>query len=441
MARRSDPGAFPAPGGRRAWWLREALADDPGEPCPRLDRDVEADVVVLGGGYTGMWTALFLSEEQPDMRVVVLERDICGGGASGRNGGFLTGWWDELPELVEMFGEGPAVAACRALGRCIGDIGEWCGRHGVDAWFTPGGYLDVSASPAQDGAWEGSLRETARLGAADEYVPLSRDEVLERCASPVFRGGVLMRDGATVQPARLARGLRRVLLQRGVRIFEHTPVRRFRAGPPAEAETPGGTVRAGRAVVAMNAWATGFRALRPRIVAFGSYIVLTAPAPELLEDLGWTGGECITDSRSSLHYYRTTRDGRIAFGGGGGRGALGSRIGDRFTHDVESVRRAAAGLRRTFPSFRDVPIEDSWGGPIDMSPSHLPFFGTWPPGNVHFGVGYSGNGVAPSHLGGRVLAGLVAGREDEWTTLPFVGHLPPRFPPEPVRTAGGFVVR
>jgi glycine/D-amino acid oxidase-like deaminating enzyme len=176
-------------------------------------------------------------------------------------------------------------------------------------------------------------------------------------------------------------------------------------------------------------------------VTFGSYLVLTAPAPERLEDLGWTGGECITDSRSSLHYYRTTPDGRIAFGGGGGRGAIGARVGDRFTHDLESVRRAAAGLRRTFPSFADVPIEDSWGGPIDMSPSHLPFFGTWPSGNVHHGAGYSGNGVAPSRLGGRVLAGLVAGREDEWTTLPLVGHLPRPFPPEPLRTAGGFLVR
>ncbi len=432
---------FPAPGGRRAWWLREALAADPGEPCPFLEGDLEADVVILGGGYTGMWTAFFLTEEQPGMRVVVLERDICGGGPSGRNGGFLTGWWDELPELVEMFGDEPALSACRALGRSVRAIGEWCGAHGVDAWYTPGGFLDVAASPAQDGSWRSSVEAAARLGAAEEYVELAPAEVQARCASPVYRGGVFMRDGATVQPARLARGLRRVLLERGVRIFEGTPVRRFRAGPPAEAETPGGTVRAGSAVIALNAWATGFPRLRPRLVAFGSYIVLTAPAPDLLEELGWTGGECITDSRSSLHYYRTTRDGRIAFGGGGGRGAIGTKIGDRFTHDVESVRRAAAGLRRTFPSFRDVPIEDSWGGPIDMSPSHLPFFGTWPSGNVHFGAGYSGNGVAPSNLGGRVLAGLIAGREDEWTSLPLVGHLPPRFPPEPLRTAGGFLVR
>jgi len=431
----------PPPGRRRAWWLREALAAEPGEQCPPLDRAITADVVVLGGGYTGMWTAYFLIDHDPGIRVAILERDICGGGPSGRNGGFLTGWWDELPDLVELFGERQAVAACRALGRTIREIGEWCQKHEVDAWFTQAGHLTVSTAPAQDGSWSEAVRDARRLGAGDEYIDLSRDAVRLRSASPVFRGGALMREGATVQPARLARGLRRVLLERGVRIFEGTPVRRFRAGPPAEAETPRGRVTAGQAVIALNAWASGFPKLRPWLVPFGSYIVLTAPAPERLEELGWTGGECVSDARSSLHYSRTTPDGRIAFGGGGGRGAIGSEVGARFTHDVESVRRAAAGLRRTFPNFRDVPLEDSWGGPIDMSPSHLPFFGTWPSGNVHHGAGYSGNGVAPSRLGGRVLAALAIGQDDEWTALPMVGHLPPRFPPEPLRTAGGFLVR
>jgi glycine/D-amino acid oxidase-like deaminating enzyme len=200
-------------------------------------------------------------------------------------------------------------------------------------------------------------------------------------------------------------------------------------------------VRAGQAVIALNAWAAGLPGLRSRLVTFGSYIALTAPAPDRIRELGWTGGECITDSRSALHYYRTTPDGRIAFGGGGGRGAVGRAIGERFTHDAESVRRAVAGLRRTFPSFRDVPIEDAWGGPIDMSPSHLPFFGTWPSGNVHHGAGYSGNGVAPSRLGGRVLAALATGREDEWTRLPMVGQRPRPFPPEPLRSVGAFLVR
>lgn len=429
------------PDARRSYWLREALAADPGEPCLSLAGDTRADVVILGGGYTGMWSAYFLTEQAPGIDVVILERDICGGGPSGRNGGFVLGWWDELPGLVKLFGEERALEACRALSRSVREIGDWCRTHGVDAWFTPGGYLGVSTSPAQDEGPSSSVELAGRLGVADEYLPLSPGEVEAKCRSPVFRGGAFMRDGATVQPARLARGLRRVLLDRGVRIFEMTSARRFRPGPPAEAETDGGRVRAGQAVVALNAWAAAWREFRRRLVTWGSYIVLTEPAPDRLADIGWTGGEAIVDFRTALHYFRTTPDGRIAFGGGGARAGYDGRIGRRFTHDAVSASRAAQGFRRLFPSFSGVALGDSWGGPIDVSGSHLPFLGTLTPGNVHFAHGYTGNGVAPSHLAGQILASLALGRENDLTGLPIVGHRPIRFPPEPLKYVGAYVIR
>jgi glycine/D-amino acid oxidase-like deaminating enzyme len=429
------------PGARRSYWLREALARDPGEPCPPLSGDTRADVLILGGGYTGMWTAYFLTEHAPGIDVVVLEQDICGGGPSGRNGGFVLGWWDELPGLVKLYGEEKALEACRALSRSVRGIGEWCGTHAVDAWFTPGGYLGVSTSAAQDEGASAAVELARRLGVADEYIPLSPEQVQDRCRSPVFRGGAFMRDGATVQPARLARGLRHVLLERGVRIFEQTAARRFGTGRVAEAETDGGTVRAGQAVVALNAWAAAWKEFRRGLVTWGSYIVLTEPAPERLADIGWTGGECIVDFRTALHYLRTTPDGRIAVGGGGARAGYDGRIGRRFTHDAVSASRAAQGFRRLFPSFSEVSLEDSWGGPIDVSGSHLPYFGTLAPGNVHFGHGYTGNGVAPSHLAGQILASLAMGRDDEVTRLPMVGHRPIRFPPEPLKYLGAYVIR
>jgi glycine/D-amino acid oxidase-like deaminating enzyme len=397
--------------------------------------------MILGGGYTGMWTAYFLAEQAPGINVVILERDICGGGPSGRNGGFLTGWWDELPGLMKLYGRDAAAESCRALSRSVRGIREWCAEHGVDAWFTPGGYLSVSTSPAQDEAPTAAVELAGELGVADEYVSLSPDEVAARCRSPVFRGGALMRDGATVQPARLARGLRRVLLERGVRIFEGTAARRFRSGLPVEVETENGKVRAGQAVVALNAWAAGWPQFRRDLVTWGSYIVLTEPAPERLADIGWTGGECIVDFRTALHYFRTTPDGRIAFGGGGARAGYDGRIGRRFTHDAVSARRAAEGFRRLFPSFVEVALEESWGGPIDVSGSHLPFFGTLAPGNVHFGHGYTGNGVAPSHLAGRILTSLALQWQDEFTRLPMVGRKPVRFPPEPLKYLGAYVIR
>jgi glycine/D-amino acid oxidase-like deaminating enzyme len=440
----ADLASIPRPGTRRAYWIREALARDPGAPCPPLAEDTTADVVVLGGGYTGLWTAFFATELDPSSRVVVLEQDICGGGPSGRNGGFVTAWWDELPALVDMYGREGALDACWAVSESVSAIGEWCERYGVDAWYSKRGYLSVSSNPAQDDGWRGAVELAEQLGVGDRYRELSPEEVQARCSSPAFRGGALMSDGATVQPARLARGMRRVLLERGVRIFEGSPVRRFRAPRHAgsvEAETPGGIVRAEQAVLGLNAWAGALKEFRRSLVTWGSYIVLTAPVPELLERVGWTGGECISDGRTAVRYFRTTPDGRIAMGGGGGRAGAAGRVGLVFTHDLESAHRAAEGLWMFFPSFREVPLDDAWGGPIDVSGTHLPYFGTLEPGNVHFAQGYTGNGVGPSHLAGRVLAALALGRDDPVTRLPMVGAKPKRFPPEPILSLGTWVVR
>jgi glycine/D-amino acid oxidase-like deaminating enzyme len=427
------------PGAQRGYWLREALAQDPGVPCPPLKGDLEVDVVILGGGYTGLWSAFFLREWAPDCRVAILEQDICGGGPSGRNGGFVTAWWDELSGLSALYGRGGALAACRALSRSVDAIGEWCTRFGVDAWYLKRGTLQVASSPLQEGRFDHEIRLARELGVGEEYREVSRAEVQARCQSPVFSGGVFMRDGATVQPARLARGLRRVVLERGVQIFEQTPAH-WTASLPVEVTTPGGRVRAQHAILALNAWAMEWPPLRRSAVAWSSYIALTAPAPDRLKAIGWTGGESISDFRTSLHYFRTTPDGRIAMGGGGGK-AGGQLKEEIFTRDQHAVAQAAAGLRRLFPGFQDVPIEDGWGGPIDVSPTHLPTVTTLRPGNLHAGLGYTGNGVAPSHLAGQILAGLALGRDDEYTRLPMVNPKRRRFPPEPFRSLGARIVR
>ncbi len=420
--------------------MEEALASDPGESCPPLLTDTTADVVVLGGGYTGLWTAFFLKERDPGIDVVVLERDICGGGPSGRNGGFVNGLWDELPTLAGLHGDEAALAICRAADRSIGEIGEWCEAHGVDAWYSRAGDLGIATSPAQDGAWRENAQTARRLGADQEYVELSPDEVAERFRSPVARGGVFMPGAAHVQPARLSRGLRRVVLERGVRIFEGTPVLRFRGGMRAEAETPRGRVRATSAVLGLGAYAAALPRFRRAILPRASSIVLTAPAPEKLEEIGWTGGEGVYDYRSTLHYLRTTPDGRIAFGGAGARTSLGTGLGPRMDFDETAAIRLVRDLHRWFPSFRDVPVECAWGGPIDVTGLHLPFLGTLPAGNVHYALGFTGGGVGPCHLAGRILSGLALKADDEFTRLPLVGAEPKRFPPEPLRSPGALLV-
>ena len=197
-------------GGVRSPWLRDALAaeGDP-PPLPGLSRDRSCDVAIVGGGYTGLWTALQLKERAPEREVVLLEQDICGGGPSGRNGGFVNAWWDELDTLEELYGAEPAISAARALSESVRAIGSWCEQHDVDAHYRHAGMLVVSTTAPHDDRPLGSVAVAQRLGVPEEFVALTPDEVQARCASPRFRNGAFMRDGATVQPALLARGLRR----------------------------------------------------------------------------------------------------------------------------------------------------------------------------------------------------------------------------------------
>ena len=433
---------LPIPGTQRSWWLREALsAEGNPPPAPTLTESLDCDVAIVGGGYTGMWTAYDLSERSPDARIVLLEQDICGGGPSGRNGGFVHAWWDQLPLLVDLHGPDAALEMAGASEAAVSQIGEFCDRHGVDAWFVQAGYLQASASSAQDGDWARAVDVCRQLGVADRYVPLTPQEVQSRCASPRFRAGVLMPGGATVQPARLARGLRRVLLERGVKIHENTRVRRLRPGDPVRLETDAGEVRAPQVVLAMNAWAAGWPGFRTRLMTWGSYIVLTEPIPDRLEEIGWTGGEAITDSRFTVHYFRTTRDNRIAFGAGVGSAGYGGTIGRSFTADRDAVARADAGMRHLLPGLADVRIDEALGGPIDISSDRLPAIGAMHGGRVHFAHGYSGNGVGPSRLAGRVLAAILDGGDDPIARLPMVGTRARLFPPEPFRYIGARMIR
>jgi glycine/D-amino acid oxidase-like deaminating enzyme len=431
--------------GRRSPWLREALADegDPA-PAPPLRGRFVADVAIVGGGYTGLWTAWHLLGRDPALRIVILDADICGGGPSGRNGGFVNSWWDEASGLVEAFGEDGARACLVESAASVHAIGAWCEAHGVDAHYRRGGMLVVSTTPAHDGRWTADVAAARGLGDPDAFRELSADEMARRCRSPRFRGGAVMRDGATVHPARLVRGLRRACLDRGVAIHEGTRVTRVRdaSGGRLRVMTDGGEVLARHVVLAVNAWAAGWPGARSRVLAWGSYMVRSEPIPDLVAgELAWIGGESIVDARFSVHYLHVTREGRIAIGAGGGRPGLGGRIGPTFTDDVGSALRAAFAFRWLFPQLREVRLTDAWGGPIDVSPDHLPHVWSMRRGRLHVAAGYSGNGVGPSHLVGRILAALALGSDEGITRLPIVGRPWPPFPPEPLRYLGARVLR
>ena len=425
-----------------SWWLEQALAAEGNPPpAPALSGDATADVAIVGGGYTGLWTALALRERAPELRVTLLEAAICGHGPSGRNGGFVHGYWASLASVLPVLGEEGALELARAGERIIPGIRAWAEGRGEDVWLREAGMLEVSAAPAQDAAVEKAAAAAVWVGRGDQAVALTPGEVARRISSPVFRRGVFYPECATVHPGLLVRALRRAALAAGVTLHEGTSVTAVRAGSPNELETPGGILRAREVVLATNAALTGWAPASRNLTNFGSYVVLTEPAPERLAEIGWTGGEAVVDGRMFLHYFRTTDDGRVLMGSGSGPIGFGGRIDDRFSCDRPTAARAEAGLRRLLPALADVRVERAWGGPIDVSADHLPFFRTKPGTRIHYGAGYSGHGVGPAWLGGHILASLVLGAEDDWTRLPLSTRSVPRLPPEPFRRVGSGLVR
>lgn len=419
-----------APGSEPAWWLRDA---DDGERSAPLDGDLDVDVAIVGGGFTGLWTALALRAQDPELRIALFEAEFCGFGPSGRNGGFCHGYWSYLPTLRELFGDDGALRLCAAGDRIVPGIRAFLAERGEDAWLREGGMLQVAATPSQDAAIDEQVAAAREVGHPEEAVLRPAPGI-----SPRFRRGVFFRDGATVHPARLVRALRRAVLADGVMLHEGT---RARLRGDGSLEANGHTVRARDVVVAINAAAAEWKPARGHLTVFGSYVVLTEPVPELLREIGWTEGEAIYDARMFLHYFRTTEDGRVLMGSGSGPIGRGARIDRRFTHDAATAARAEEGLRRLLPALAEARVEAAWGGPIDVSADHVPFVGTVPSTRIRYALGYSGHGVGPSWLAGRILASLVVGADDEWTRLPLVDRRVARVPREPFRHLGGAAIR
>lgn len=421
-----------------SWWLAQTdTARD--EPTPALDGVSTCDVCVVGGGYSGLWTAIRLKEAEPAADVMLIEARECGSGASGRNGGFVLSWWAKLATLVKLFGSEEAVRLAGASAGAVTGIGAFCEEHGIDAHYRNDGWLWAATNTAQLGSWDEAIAVAAELG-REPFRALSRDRVAEAAGSRAHVGGVLEPSAATVQPALLARGLRRVALERGVQIHERTPMTTWVDGPRVRVTTPRGTVDAAKLVLSTNAWMVREQHIARSLVIVTSDMVVTEPIPGDRPPLP-ERGLAVSDSRMLVNYYQTTQDGRLAFGHGGGSFGFGRKVGARFDGASSRARDVVAAMRRAYP---DVPtrITTSWTGPIDRSISSVPFFGRLGhTGNVIYGVGYSGNGVGPTYLGGRILASLALDTRDEWSASRIargpVGH----YPPEPAKYVGGVALR
>jgi putative aminophosphonate oxidoreductase len=427
---------------QKSYWLAEALAAEGNPPpAPAWEGQGRADVCIVGGGFTGLWTAIHLKQLRPATDIALIEMDVCGSGASGRNGGFAMTWASKLSTILKICGAQEGVRLLRASQDAVKALGAFAKQHGADIHYRPDGWLWTASDQGQMGAWDDIVQAHAKIG-SDAFDELSPAEVQKRAASGGHLAGIFEPAVATVQPARLARALRKAALGLGVRLHEKTPMSQLGRGKPLFVRTPKGTIRADKVVLATGTWAAAMPAFRRAMMPLAADMIVTAPAAKELAEIGLTSGVAISDSSMLVHYYRTTMDGRIVLGKGGGAFGFAGRVGTHFDGRSKRAAEIEATLKRWYPTLRNVPIADTWIGPVERTKTGLPFFGALAgQPDVLYGMGYTGNGVGPCYLGGRILASLALGLKDEWSSTPLAQGPRGTFPPEPFRYVGAHMVR
>jgi glycine/D-amino acid oxidase-like deaminating enzyme len=413
-------------------------ASVPGDLTPRaaLPGDADADVVIVGAGFTGLWTAYYLAKADPSLRVVVLEREIAGFGASGRNGGWVVGELAApLPAIARAAGADAAVAMARAMHATVDEVGAVAAAEGIDCHYHKGGALQFAINRAQLERMDSYLETVRRFGFGDDdYRRLSARETTARLNATGVHAGMLSAHCAVIHPARLARGLAGVVERLGVRVYEQTAVQRLELGGVV---TDRGRVRAEVVVRATEAYTPEVSGQERALVPVGNSMIATEPlSSSTWDEIGLAQREAFEDCRHLIFYGQRTIDDRITFGGLSVPYRYGSRIDHaQFVNAPvhERLRRTLVGL---FPVLADVNVTHRWGGVLAIPRDWYPSVGLDRETGLAWAGGYVGAGVAAANLAGRTLADLITKQETDLVRLPWVGHRSPDWEDEPARWAG-----
>ncbi|MFD7610601.1 NAD(P)/FAD-dependent oxidoreductase [Streptomyces sp. NPDC059828] len=418
------------------FWL-----EDPGKPdaLPALTRDERTDLLVVGGGYSGLWTALIAKERDPGRDVVLIEGREVGWAASGRNGGFcaaslthglsngLARWPDDMARLEDMGA------------RNLDAIEQAVATHGIDCEFERTGEIDVATEPHQLEELHELHEEAQRRGLAGGMELLDRDAMRAEVDSPTFLGGLWDRTGvAMLHPAKLAWGLKQACLNLGVRIYENTRALQLSSsGAEAAVRTPYGRIFARQVALGTNVFPSLVKRLRPYIVPVYDYALMTEPlSGAQLDAIGWQRRQGLGDSANQFHYFRITADHRILWGGYDAIYPFGGRVTAERDHRPETYLKLAGQFFTCFPQLEGLRFTHAWGGAIDTCSRFSAFFGTAHGGKVAYATGYTGLGVGATRFGAEVMLDLLSGERTERTELEMVRRKPMPFPPEPVAWAG-----
>ncbi|UPK76565.1 FAD-binding oxidoreductase [Nocardioidaceae bacterium SCSIO 66511] len=415
------------------FWLADPARP---QPMPRLTSDVRTDLLVVGGGYAGLWSALLARERNPHRDVVLVEAGTCGNEASGRNGGFceaslthgfdngVARWPDELPDLLRLGREN------------LDAIEQTVSKYGIDCNFERNGELDIATEDYQVDELRDGVETMRAYGGAAEF--LDRDAARTRFESPLVRAAIYDPDVALVEPARLAWGLRAACLEAGVEIYENSRASELdRSGSAVRVRVGDHAVTARRVILATNAFPPLLRRLRLMTVPVYDYALMSEPLTESqLSEIGWSGREGVGDSGNQFHYLRLSRDNRILFGGYDAIYHYGNGIRRSYEQRLDTFETLGRHFDAYFPSLEGIGFTHRWGGVIDTSTQFSAFYGTAYGGSVAYALGFTGLGVGATRFAALVMLDLLDGATTERTELEMVRKKPLPFPPEPVRYAG-----
>ena len=405
-------------------------------PRPGLPGDAVADVAIVGGGYTGLWAAYYLKKQQPDLRVVVLEAEIAGFGASGRNGGWCLGEMaGDKDRLAKRHGRGPVMALMREMFSTVDEVGKVAAAEGIDCHFHKGGILTFATNTAQFVALHNLIQHERSWGfGQDDFRWLGPAELSESARVARAQGALYTPHGAALHPARLARGLARVVEGMGVSIFEQT---RAEGIESKLVTTNRGAVRADAVLRCTEAFTVELPGHSRTYIPVYSLMVATEPlSSEFWEKVGFEDRPTFNDARRLIIYGQRTLDGRLAFGGRGARYHFGSRLDPTYERQSSVHDAVARILRDLFPDLDTAAITHRWGGAVAVPRDWQPSVRFDKETGIGHAGGYVGDGVAAANLGGRTLADLVLERETDLTRLPWVGHRSKQWEPEPLRWIG-----
>ena len=423
-------------------WFVEALQKEEDLKINQLDLNLNTDICIIGGGFTGLWTALKIKEKNPSTNIIILEKDLCGSGASGRNGGCMIPQSTKFQGIRDVVGIDDAKKMVLSTEAAVKNIKNFCSDNKINAEIRDDGVLYGATNKFHQGSFEGLIKDLDEHK-INSWKRLSREEVQDLTKSKKFIDGYFSPIGGSLQPALLVRGLKKIAENNGVKIFEKSAVISYDDKKEILVKTKNGSVSCSKLVFAINAWTPHLLPFLSRsVVLVSSDMIISEPIKSKLQTIGLNSGLVILDSNLFTHYCRTTPDGKIILGKGGNTFSYKNRVISSFDGPSTIEKFLKKSLMNFYPSLKDTKIITSWNGPSERTKTGFPFFGYHPNNkNISYAFGYSGNGVLTCNVGGEILSSMALEEQNEWTKSNFCKGPLKMFPPEPFRWLGAMIIR